>query len=99
MRQGKTQSEVGIYKRRQESKNTRKQELDQESDQETRKIERNQEIDQEKTFFILDHFLGRVLVFFLFFLFLDRFLGRVLVFFYKFPPQFEIGSITKQVLR
>ena len=29
--------EVGIYKRKQESKNTRKQELDQESDQENKK--------------------------------------------------------------
>ena len=30
-------SEVGIYKRKQESKKTRKQELDQESDQENKK--------------------------------------------------------------
>ena len=30
-------SEVGIYKRKQESKKTRKQELDQESDQEKKK--------------------------------------------------------------
>ena len=30
--------EVGIYKRRQESKKTRKQELDQESDQEKKKL-------------------------------------------------------------
>ena len=39
-------SEVGIYKRKQESKKTRKQELDQESDQE--KQELDQESDQEK---------------------------------------------------
>ena len=71
--------EVGIYKRKQESKKTRKQELDQESDQE------------EKLIFFLITFL----VEFLFSCFLDRFLGRVLVFllsyflvfFYKFPTQ------------
>ena len=64
--------EVGIYKRKQESKKTRKQELDQESDQKTRKKrkkELDQESDQEKLSFFLDHFLGQVLVFFLFFLF------------------------------
>ena len=52
--------EVGIYKRKQENKNstkkaikkTRKQEHDQDSDHEKKK----------KTFF-LDHFLGQVLVF------------------------------------
>ena len=61
-----THTEVGIYKRKQESKKagTRpikrsrkqegKQELDQESDQE-----------KKKTTFFLDHFLGRVLVFLL----------------------------------
>ena len=46
-------SEVGIYKRKQESKKNRKQELDQESDKKTRKNERkhavDQESDQEKT--------------------------------------------------
>ena len=52
-------SEVGIYKKNLESKKTRKQELEQESDQENKK----------KLSFFLDHFLGRVLVFFLFFLF------------------------------
>ena len=35
---GRQQHEVGIYKRKQESKKTRKQELDQESDQETKKV-------------------------------------------------------------
>ena len=58
--------EVGIYKRKEESKNTRKQELDQESDKKRRKQELDQESDQEKKkklFFFLDHFLGRVLVF------------------------------------
>ena len=55
----------------------RKQELGQESDQEKRKTRtrprkriRKQELDQEKkkkTFFFLDHFLSRVLVFFIFF--------------------------------
>ena len=51
---------------------TRKQELDQESDQENKKKERKQELDQKATkkkrkklSFFLDHFLGRVLVFFL----------------------------------
>ena len=47
-------SEVGIYKRKQEIKKTRKQELDQESDQEKKKV----------FSFFLDRFLGRVLVFF-----------------------------------
>ena len=63
---------MGIYKRKQESKKTRKQELDQERDREIKKKERKQELDQEKkekTFF------------------LDPFLSRVLVFIYKFPPQ------------
>ena len=41
--------EVGIYKRTQESKKTRKQELDQESDQEKKKV--------------VSFFLGRILVF------------------------------------
>ena len=51
MRQGKTQSEVGIYKRRQESKKTRKQAFDQET---------NQENDQEKKK-VCSFFLGRFL--------------------------------------
>ena len=46
--------ESGIYKRKQKSKKTRKQELDQESDQEKKK----------KLSFFLHHFLCRVLVFF-----------------------------------
>ena len=33
-----TRPEVGIYKRKQESKKTRKQELDQESDQEKKEV-------------------------------------------------------------
>ena len=41
------ESEVRIYKRKQESKKSRKQELDQESDQENKKKERKQEIDQK----------------------------------------------------
>ena len=51
-------TEVGIYKRKQESKKTRKKEFDQENDQEKKKTrkkkldqESDQEIDQEKTFF------------------------------------------------
>ena len=40
-------TEVGIYIRKQESKKTRKQELDQESVQDKRKQERKQELDQE----------------------------------------------------
>ena len=47
-------TEVGIYKRKQESKKTRKQELDQESDQEKNKV---------LFYFFLGRFLGRVLVF------------------------------------
>ena len=44
---------MGIYKRKQESKKTRKHAFDQESDQEKK----------EKLSFFLVHFLGRVLVF------------------------------------
>ena len=44
---------MGIYKRKQESKNTRKQEIDQESDQEN----------QEKTF-LVDFLFSCILVFF-----------------------------------
>ena len=47
-------TEVGIYKRKQESKKTRKQERDKESDQEKK----------EKLSFFLDRFLGRESVFF-----------------------------------
>ena len=87
-------SEVGIYKRLQESKKTRtrprkrsrkqkKQELDQEKIKKSRKQELNQESDQakRKTFFFLDHFLGQVLVFLS---------SYFLVFFYKFPPLFKL---------
>ena len=71
MQHGQALPEVGIYKRKQESKKTRKQELERESDQEKKKV----------FSFFLGRFLGRVLVFFLFLsCFLDRFLGRVLVF-------------------
>ena len=45
-------TEVGIYKR--------KQELDQESDQENKKSTKKK---KKKLSFFLDHFLGRVLVF------------------------------------
>ena len=54
---------VGIYKRKQESKKTRKKELDQESDQEKRKQGRKQELeasDQEKKK-VFSFFLGRFL--------------------------------------
>ena len=46
-------TEVGIYKRKQESKKVRKQELDQESDQENQKKEGKHALDQEsdQTFF------------------------------------------------
>ena len=47
------EAEVGIYKRKQESKKTWKQEVDQESDQEKKKVFP----------FFLGRFLGRVLVF------------------------------------
>ena len=53
----KVNSEVGIYKRKQENKKTRKHTLDQESDQEKKK----------KLSFFLDRFLGREPVFFSFF--------------------------------
>ena len=69
--------EVGIYKRKQESKKTRKQEKKQELDQES---------GQEKSKFF-SFFLVAFLVGFLFSCFLDRFLDRVLVLFYKFLPQ------------
>ena len=66
-------TEVGIYKRKQENKKTT---FDQESDQEKNKKERKHALDQEsdqekmkKLSFFLDHFLGRVLVVFLFFFF------------------------------
>ena len=55
-------SEVRIYKR--------KQELDQESDQENKKTRKKTKTGprkrqkKRKTFLLLDHFLGRVLVFF-----------------------------------
>ena len=45
-------SEVGIYKRKQESKKTRKQELDQESDQENKKKRKI------ILFFLLSYFLA-----------------------------------------
>ena len=75
-----------------ENKTVRKQELDLESDQENMKKERKQELDQEsdqenkkKLSFFLDHFLARVLVFFLFFSCFLTFLFS----FYKFSPQVE----------
>ena len=74
---------MGIYKRKQDSKKTRKHNaFDQESDQEkkkkrkkTRSRSTKRPRKKEKLFF--DHFLGRVLVFLL---------SYFLVFFYKFPP-------------
>ena len=68
---------MGIYKRKQESKKTRKQELDQESDQEKKKaFKKTRKYDR-------DRFLGRVL----FFIF-----SHFLVFFYKFSPQEWFGG-------
>ena len=64
--------EVGIYKRKQESKKTK---LDQESDQETRTRPRKRPRKKEKTFFF---FLITFLVKFLF--------SYILIIFYKFPP-------------
>ena len=79
---------VGIYKRKQESKKTRKQELDQESDQEKKKENKNSNKKatkkKRKLFFFLDHFLCRVLVFLS---------SYFLVFFYKFPPLLKPTSI------
>ena len=72
-------SEVGIYKRKQESKKTR--------NQETKKvIKRNKQV----FFFFLGLFLGRVLVFLIAFLveFLFILFSYFLVFFNKFPPLF-----------
>ena len=78
--------EVGIYKRKQESKKTGnkiQQELDQESDQEKKKA----------VPFFLGRFLGRDRVFFLYFICFSwllswskAFFSSFLVFFYKFPP-------------
>ena len=71
LKRDKKRPEVGIYERKQESKKTRRQELDQKSDQNTtRKKERKHAVDQEsdqekkkKLSFLIDRFLGRVLVF------------------------------------
>ena len=67
----RVQPEMGIYKRKQESKKTRKKELGQESVQEKkgkqgRKQELDQESDKEKIKFFF--FLGRFLVFLIAFL-------------------------------
>ena len=59
--------ELGIYKRKQESKKAIKQELDQESDQENKKKERKHALEQEKKkklSVFLDHF---------FFVFFEKF--------------------------
>ena len=69
---------MGIHKRKQESKKTRrkrKQELDQESDQEKKKV--------------FSFFLGRFLVF-LIALFVEFLFSYFLVFLYKFSPQENI---------
>ena len=88
--------EVGIYKRKQECKKTRKQELDQASDQENKKTRiRPRKWQRKNLSFFMNNFLGRVLDFFLVFLiaflveflfsfFLDRLLGRVLVLLFSF---------------
>ena len=68
----RVQPEMGIYKRKQESKKTRKKELDQESDQATKKKEKN-------FLFFLIIFLVEFLLSFLF----SFFLGRVLFFFFS----------------
>ena len=65
---------MGIYKIKQESKKTRKQELDQESDQKNKKKKEikkklDQESDQEKKKklpFFLYHFLSRVDIFYVY---------------------------------
>ena len=54
---GRWRAEVGIYKRKQESKKTKK-ELDKESDQEKRKQELDQKSDQEEKK-VFSFFLGR----------------------------------------
>ena len=74
---------MGIYKRKQASKKTRKQELDQESHKEKKKVF-SFFLGRVLVFLFLDRFLGRVLVFFFFSCFLDHFLSRVLVFFLVF---------------
>ena len=84
-------TEVGVYKRKQESKKTRKQELDEECDQEnkrkkkkTRSRPRKRPEKKEKTYFYsssLSWSSSCFLSFFLVFLF-----SYFLVFFYKFPP-------------
>ena len=90
--------EVGIYKRKQESKKTRKQKLEQESDQENKKKRKKtgkQELDQEsgqenkkkerKQELDQESDQENKIVFFFLINFLVEFL--FLVFFYKFPPR------------
>ena len=83
---------MGIYKRKQESKKTRKQELGQDIDQENkktrtrprkrlRKQELDQESDQEKKEKTIDK---ACLVYGKNFFFLDHFLGLVFVFLYSY---------------
>ena len=83
-------TQVGIYKRKQESKKTRKQELDQKSDQENKKT-RTQPRKRPKNKNSTKKAIKKTRkIFFFFITFLFKFLfSYFLVFFHKFPPQSE----------
>ena len=66
---------MGIYKRKQEGKKTRKHAFDQENDQEKKKKEDQEK--KKKLYFFLDRFVVKSLFSFLF--------SYFLVFLYKFP--------------
>ena len=95
------QSEVGIYKRKQESKKTRKKKKKRTQPRKRWKKARKKTRTRPRKWSFScfhDRFLGRVLFSYLFSFFRGRFLGRVLffifsffyflVFFHKFPPLF-----------
>ena len=69
-------TELGIYKRKQDSKKTRKHDFDKESDQATKK-KKESDKKKDKLSFFLDRFLGRLLgrerINFLFFFLLSCF--------------------------
>ena len=80
--------EVGIYKRKQESKKTRKQELDQESDKENKeKRKKTRSRPRKKNFFSWSLSWSSSC-------FLNFLLSYFLVFFYKFPTQHSYDACT-----
>ena len=60
---------MGIYKRKQESKKKENKNSTKKAVKKTRKKKENKDSTKKKNLFFLDHFLGRVLGFFLVFLF------------------------------